>query len=205
MSHENTPINTHIRYPSHGTDLIGLESESEIQELERNFSEDHAHEIKTADSAFRPQVRSRLVETMDDSLLAEFQSTFMIGGDVVTNTHGPHPHYTLYKQRGAGGTFGNQEERRKKFLEEQKARRKNYADYARRVVEGNLSDEEDDEMEEGAFDEVDEGTQAVSRAASGQEKPPAANGEVKQVGVFCIMKKLIWGASLMHSLVEAYI
>ena len=119
-------------------------------------------------------------ETMDDSLLAEFQSTFMIGGDVVTNTHGPHPHYTLYKQRGAGGTFGNQEERRKKFLAEQKARRKNYADYARRVVEGNLSDEEDDEMEEGAFDEVDEGTQA----ASGQEKPPAANGEDKQVGVF---------------------
>ena len=120
-------------------------------------------------------------ETMDDSLLAEFQSTFMIGGDVVTNTHGPHPHYALYKQRGAGGTFGNQEERRKKFLAEQKARRRNYADYARRVVEGDLSCEEDDEMEEGAFDEADEGTQA----ASGQEKPPAANGEDKQVGMGC--------------------
>ncbi len=110
---------------------------------------------------------------MDDSLLAEFQSTFMIGGDVVTNTHGPHPHYALYKQRGAGGTFGNQEERRKKFLAEQKARRRNYADYARRVVEGDLSD---DDMEEGAYDEVDEGT-------SDQEKPPAANGKDKPVQV----------------------
>lgn len=117
---------------------------------------------------------------MDDSLLAEFQSTFLIGGDVVTNTHGPHPHYTLYKQRGAGGAFGSQEERRKKFLEEQKARRRNYADYARRVVEGDLSGEEDDEMEEGAFDEVDKG--ATQDAASVQEKL-STEGKDKQVGL----------------------
>ena len=100
---------------------------------------------------------------MDDSLLAEFQSTFMIGGDVLTNTHGPHPHYTLYKQRGADGGFGSQEQRRKKSLEEQKARRRNYADYARRIVEGDLSVVEDDEMEEGAFDEVDKGTRASAQ------------------------------------------
>lgn len=89
---------------------------------------------------------------MDDSLLAEFQSTFLIGGEVLT-AHGPLPHHSLYKQKGGG--FGNQELRRKKFLEEQKVRRRNYADYARKVVEGDLSGEEDNEMEEGAFDEVD--------------------------------------------------
>ena len=131
---------------------------------------------------------------MDDSLLAEFQSTFMIGGDVVTNTHGPHPHYALYKQRGAGGAFGNQEERRKKFLKEQKARRRNYADYARRVVEGDLSGEEDDEMEEGAYDEVDKGTQA----ASDQEKQPSTNGKDKQVVIFCIIYR-VGGVSHAYS------
>ena len=73
----------------------------------------------------------------------------------MVTVHGPLPHRSLYKQRGDG--FGSQEARRKKFLEEQKVRRRNYADYARRVVEGDLSAEEDDEMEEGAFDEVDQG------------------------------------------------
>lgn len=120
---------------------------------------------------------------MDDSLLAEFQSTFLIGGDVVSNTHGPHPHYTLYKQRGVGGAFGSQEERRKKFLEEQKDRRRNYADYARRVVEGDLSGEEDDEMEEGAFDEVDKGT---TQDTSDREKP-STNGKDKQVANFVVV------------------
>ena len=89
---------------------------------------------------------------MDDKLLAEFQSTFLIGGDVMI-AHGPLPHHTLYKQKRDG--FGNQEVRRKKFLEEQKAKRRDYADYVRRVVEGDLSEVDDDEMEEGAFDEVD--------------------------------------------------
>lgn len=97
---------------------------------------------------------------MDDSLLAEFQSTFMIGGDVLT-VQGPVPHYTLYKQKG--GVFGNQELRRKRLLEEQKTRRRNYADYARKVVEGELSEEEE-EMEEGAFDEVDSGTAAEEQS-----------------------------------------
>ena len=95
---------------------------------------------------------------MDDSLLAEFQSTFLIGGDIVT-AHGPLPHHTLYKQKGGG--FGSQELRRKKYLEEQKLRRRNYADYARRMMEGELSGgEEEDEMEEGAFDEIDKGDAA---------------------------------------------
>lgn len=72
----------------------------------------------------------------------------------MVTAHGPLPHRSLYKQRGDG--FGSQEARRKKLLEEQKVRRRNYADYARRVVEGDLL-EEDDEMEEGAFDEIDQG------------------------------------------------
>lgn len=121
----------------------------------------------------RPGHRPFLIHTtqMDDTLLAEFQSTFLIGGEVLT-THGPHPHYTLYKQRGNG--FGSQELRRKKFLEEQKTRRRNYADYARRVVEGDLL-EEDDNMEEGAYDEVDQG------AADDKPKSEKENG--KQVRV----------------------
>ncbi len=47
MSHESTPINTHIRYQSRGTEilgnLIGLELESAIRELERGFRARHAH------------------------------------------------------------------------------------------------------------------------------------------------------------------
>lgn len=102
---------------------------------------------------------------MDDGLLAEFQSTFLIGGDVLA-AHGPLPHHSLYKQKGDG--FGSQEARRKKFLEEQKIRRRNYADYARRVVEGDLSEEEDDEMEEGAFDEVDKGAAEAKKETKEQ-------------------------------------
>ena len=119
---------------------------------------------------------------MDDALLAEFQSTFLIGGDVVT-AHGPIPHRSLYKQRGDG--FGSQEARRKKFLEEQKVRRRNYADYARRVVEGDLL-EEDDEMEEGAFDDIDQGahkkdTKQQAKAGEKREKKKKRNPYNKQL------------------------
>ncbi len=89
---------------------------------------------------------------MDDSLLANFQSAFTVGGEVL-DTWAPHPHYSLYKQKREG--YGNQEARRMKLLEEQRSRRKNYADLARRVVEGDGWKEEEDGMEEGGFDEVD--------------------------------------------------
>lgn len=91
---------------------------------------------------------------MDDSVLAQFQSTFLIGGEVHENARPLHPHYTLYKARGEA--HGNQEARRRAFLEEQQQRRRNYADHARKIAEGDLSEEEsEDGMEEGAFDEVD--------------------------------------------------
>ena len=88
---------------------------------------------------------------MDDSLLAEFQAAFSVSGEV-NDIRAPHPHYTLYKQKRDG--FGDQEVRRKKLLEGQKARRRDCADYARRIAVGELLD--DDEMEEGEdYDEVD--------------------------------------------------
>ena len=92
---------------------------------------------------------------MDDSVLAQFQSTFLIGGEVHENARPLHPHYTLYKAKGEA--YGNQEARRRLFLEEQQKRRRNYADHARRIAEGEISEEESDDggMEEGGFDEVD--------------------------------------------------
>lgn len=92
---------------------------------------------------------------MDDSLAAALQSTFLLGGEV-TDTHRPHPHYSLYKSKGEG--YATQEARRKKFLEDQQKRRRDFADHARRIAQGDeLSDLSDDgEMEEGGgVDEVD--------------------------------------------------
>ena len=98
--------------------------------------------------------RFYLSTVMDDSVLAKLQSTFLVGGDV-HDTHTPHPHYALYKQRREG--YGNQETRRKKSLEIQRSRRRDFVDYARRIVEGEVWEEsgEGGEMEEGGYDEVD--------------------------------------------------
>ena len=89
---------------------------------------------------------------MDDSLLADFQSAFTVSGEV-NDTRAPHPHYTLYKQRRDG--YGDQEARRRKLLAEQRSRRRDYADYARKIVEGVPLEEEMEEDEGGGFDEVD--------------------------------------------------
>ena len=97
---------------------------------------------------------------MDDSLLAEFQSALFVSSEVL-DTRTPHPHYTLYKQRREG--YGDQEVRRRKLLEEQKTRRRDFADHARKIVEGKGWEEEEesggDRMEEGGFDEVDDSMQ----------------------------------------------
>ena len=92
---------------------------------------------------------------MDDEILAQFQSSFLSEKGEVNDTRAPHPHYTLYKSKGEG--YGSQEVRRKRFLEEQQKRRRDYADHARRLAEGSeLSDESDGEMDQGAgVDEVD--------------------------------------------------
>lgn len=88
---------------------------------------------------------------MDDSLPTEFQSAFSISGEV-NNIRAPHPHYTLYKQKRDG--FADQEVRRRRLLEGQRARRRDYADYARRIAVGEVIEE--DEMDEGGgYDEVD--------------------------------------------------
>jgi len=108
---------------------------------------------------------------MDDAVLAQFQSTFLIGGDVQDPRVHNHPHYALYKPKKEG--YANQESRRKKFLEEQKTRRRDFADHARRIAEGDeITDESDEEMEGEGVDEVDtiEGTtdQAGSCRRGGQ-------------------------------------
>ena len=90
---------------------------------------------------------------MDDSLLAVFQGAFSVSGEI-NDTYAPHPHYNLYKQKREG--YGDQESRRRTILEEQKARRRDFSDYVRKVVDGEMLDEDEDEMEEGGgIDEVD--------------------------------------------------
>ena len=90
---------------------------------------------------------------MDDSLLAQFQSSFLAEKGEVNDTRAPHPHYALYKSKGEG--YASQEARRKKFLAEQQKRRRDFADLARRIADGSeISDESDGEMDEGV-DEVD--------------------------------------------------
>ena len=91
---------------------------------------------------------------MDDALLAEFHTVFSVTGDVNAPTR-PHPTFSsLYKQKRAG--FGEQEARRRRTLEEQRARRRDYADYVRKIADGEEWEEEmEDEADE---DEVDSGT-----------------------------------------------
>lgn len=85
-----------------------------------------------------------LTRMMDD-LLKGFQSSFSVTLDV-NDTSKPHPRFSEFKFKRDG--YGDQEFRRRKVMDEQKSRRRDYADYARRVVEGELfSDEET--MEEG--------------------------------------------------------
>ena len=90
---------------------------------------------------------------MDDSILAQFQSTFLVSGLVNDAHKAPHPHYALYKSKK---DYGSQEVRRERFLEEQRSRRRDFADLARKIAEGGeITDDSDGEMEEGSIDEVD--------------------------------------------------
>ena len=96
---------------------------------------------------------------MDDALLAEFHSVFSVSGDV-NAPHRPHPNFSsLYKQKRAG--FGDQEARRRRQLDQQKSRRKDYADYVRRIVDGEEWEEEMDEDDDDGEDEVDMGDAKV--------------------------------------------
>lgn len=97
---------------------------------------------------------------MDDSLLSEFHAVFSVSGDVNAPTR-PHPTYaSLYKQKRSG--FGEQEARRRRLLEEQRSRRKDYADYVRKIAAGEEWEEEMEEEESGDEDEVDFHSKNVS-------------------------------------------
>ena len=90
---------------------------------------------------------------MDDSLLAEFHAVFSVSGDVNSPSR-PHPNYSsLYKYKREG--FGGQEARRRRLLEQQRSRRRNYVDYVRKIAEGETWEEEMEEEGEGGGDEVD--------------------------------------------------
>ena len=105
---------------------------------------------------------------MDDSLLAQFHEVFSVSGDVNAPTR-PHPAYTsLYKQKRAG--YGDQEARRRRLLEQQRSRRRDYADYVRRIAAGEEWEEEmeSDEDEEGGRDMVDAGKVSSSISAHAQ-------------------------------------
>lgn len=81
--------------------------------------------------------------TMDD-ILSSFQGAFSVATNPL-DPSGPYPRLTQYKFKREG--FADQEARRKKALQEQCLKRKNFADLSRRIVEGDLLS--DDEMEEG--------------------------------------------------------
>ena len=91
---------------------------------------------------------------MDDSVLAQFESSFLISSEV-NDPQRIYPHYYSYKSKKK--VYTSQEERRAKFLEEQLSRRRNFADHARKIAEGGeLSEveEDDGDVEETIADQV---------------------------------------------------
>ena len=98
---------------------------------------------------------------MDDSLLYQFQGFFSVGGDVNAPTR-PHPTFSsLYKHKRAG--YGEQETRRRRLLDEQRSRRRDHADYVRKIAEGEEWEEEmgEEELEEDIYpDHVDDASAA---------------------------------------------
>lgn len=108
---------------------------------------------------------------MDDSVLAQFQSTFLVSGEV-NDPHKAHPHHSLYKFKKEG--YGSQEARRHQFMSAQQSRRRDFADLARRIADGGeVSGESDGEMEEGGeadvSDEVD-GNSSEAKTQVGGKK-----------------------------------
>ena len=59
------------------------------------------------------------------------------------DTSRPHPRLTHFKQKREG--YGDQEARRARILEEQRSRRRDLTDYARKIA----FEEYDDDMEDG--------------------------------------------------------
>ena len=82
----------------------------------------------------------------------------------VFSTSAPHPRLESYKQKGDG--FGDQQRRREKAIQMQKQRRKDYVDFARKIAEGELLSDSEEEggMDTWGEDEVD-GDMDTSKAA----------------------------------------
>ena len=66
------------------------------------------------------------------------------------STSAPHPRLESYKQKGEG--FGDQDKRRKKAIELQKKRRRDYIDLARRIADGEDVSESEDEEDRDSMD-----------------------------------------------------
>lgn len=81
-----------------------------------------------------------------DQLLQDFQSSVSVTFEV-NDPNRPHPRLSDFKFKREG--YGDQESRRRKLIEEQKTRRRDFVDYARMVVEGEVYSDEDDMEEEG--------------------------------------------------------
>lgn len=73
------------------------------------------------------------VHKMTDELLLQLKGTLCVTEEK-NDTSTTHPRFCQYKYRGEAD--GCQEARRKRLLEEQKSRRENFVDYARRIAEG---------------------------------------------------------------------
>ena len=131
---------------------------------------------------------------MDDSVLAQFQSTFLVSGEV-NDPYKAHPHHhSLYKFKKEG--YGSQEARRHQFMAAQQSRRRDFADLARRIAEGGeVSEESGGEMEEGeAVDEVDgnssEAMPQVGNPIGRDEEVLSTRDKLGINGSFCIERLL---------------
>ena len=79
-----------------------------------------------------------------DELVAGLQGSFLTSN--IYDPSRPHPRLFQFKEKRLG--YGDQESRRAKVLEEQKSRRRDQANYARRIALGDMDDEEED-MDDG--------------------------------------------------------
>ena len=77
-----------------------------------------------------------------DDLVQQLAGSFHCASSPLS-TCAPHPRLESYKQKGEG--FGDQDRRRRKAIELQKKRRRDYIDLARRIAEGEEVSESEDE------------------------------------------------------------
>lgn len=107
-----------------------------------------------------------------DDLVQQLAGSFHCAASPLS-TSAPHPRLESYKQKGEG--FGDQDGRRRKAIELQKKRRRDYVDLARRIAEG----------EEVSESEGEEGDSMESSEKGGKEGQKHSGGDAEmecQVG-----------------------